>query len=90
MFEKVLFICLTCNAGENLLRIILYYITVKLAVCKYTLFVKKQRKKSLRGGRLTIKRINLVNFSKLFSNATHKIYYNNCGLQMMTKNQLGA
>ena len=41
MFEKVLFICLTCYVGENLLRIIFYYITVKLAVCKYTLFVKK-------------------------------------------------
>ena len=41
MFEKVLFICVPCYVDENLLRNIFYYITVKIEVCKYKLFVKK-------------------------------------------------
>ena len=90
MFEKVLFICLPCYIGENLLQIIFYYIPVKLEVCKYITFVKKLRKKSLRGERLTIKRIDVVGFSKLFSDVTYNIYHSKCGLQMMNKYQFCA
>ena len=51
---------------------------------------QKSEEKRAWGGTLTTKRTDLVNFSKLFGNLTHKIYHSKCGLQMMTKNQLCA
>ena len=56
MSKKVLFICLPCYVVEKLLPVVFYYITVKLEVCKYTLFEKKERKKSLRGGAIDNKK----------------------------------
>ena len=50
------FICLPFYVGESLLRVVFYDITVKVAVCKYILFVKKYREKSLREGAINNKK----------------------------------